>query len=119
MNTLNPNHIPALIPTRKREIMIISKDLEALLLTAKSAAVMRKMLFNNRQFFLWIRAKRLRTKVRRATLEDVKDIKALNVYSSTAENSPLQQKCTQMVLNSKYQSPLIRNFSFSVADRID
>lgn len=43
--------------------MIISKDLEALLLTAKSAAVMRKTLFNKRQFFLQMRVKRLRTKV--------------------------------------------------------
>lgn len=72
MNTFNSNDIPALIPTRKREIMIISKDLEALLLTAKSAAVMRKMLFNNRQFFLWIRAKRLRTKVQRMSLRKIK-----------------------------------------------
>lgn len=36
-------------------------------------------------------------------MEGVKDINASNVYSSTAENSPLQQKCAQMVLNSKYQ----------------
>lgn len=70
MNTFNSNDIPALIPTRKREIMIISKDLEALLLTAKSAAVMRKTLFNNRQFFLWIRAKRLWTKSARDESEE-------------------------------------------------
>lgn len=46
------NDIPAFIPTRTREIAIISKDLAALLVTAKSAPVMRKMLFNNRHFFL-------------------------------------------------------------------
>lgn len=34
--------------------MIISKDLAALLVTAKSAPVIRKTLFNNRQFFLWV-----------------------------------------------------------------
>lgn len=61
-DTFNVSDIPALIPTRKREIMIISKDLEALLLTAKSAAVMRKTLFNKRQFFLQMRVKTLRTK---------------------------------------------------------
>lgn len=32
--------------------MIISKDLAALLVTARSAPVRRKMLFNNRHFFL-------------------------------------------------------------------
>lgn len=58
MDTFDVSDIPALIPTRKREIMIISKDLEALLLTAKSAAVMRKTLFNKRQFFLRRRVKR-------------------------------------------------------------
>lgn len=46
------NDIPAFIPIRTREIMIISKDLAALLVTAKSEPVMRKMLFNNRHFFL-------------------------------------------------------------------
>lgn len=64
MDALNVSDIPALIPTRKREITIISKDLEALLLTAKSAAAMRKTLFNKRQFFLQMRVKRQkRTKV--------------------------------------------------------
>lgn len=32
--------------------MIISKDLAVLLVSAKSAAVMRKMLFSSRHFFL-------------------------------------------------------------------
>lgn len=57
LNTCDFNDIPALIPTRKREITIISNDLEALLLTAKRAPVMRKRLFSNRQFFLWMREK--------------------------------------------------------------
>lgn len=48
------NDIPAFIPTRTRAMMIISKDLAALLVTAKSAPVIRKTLFNNRQFFLWV-----------------------------------------------------------------
>lgn len=44
--------IPAFIPTRTRDIMIISKDLAALLVTAKSAPLMRKILFSNKHFFL-------------------------------------------------------------------
>ena len=46
-------NIPAFIPTRTREMMIISKDLAALLVKAKSEPVMRKMLFNSRHFFLF------------------------------------------------------------------
>lgn len=46
------NDIPAFIPTRTREIMIISKDLAALLVKARSPPVMRKTLFSNRHFFL-------------------------------------------------------------------
>lgn len=41
-----------MIPTRTREIMIISKDLAARLVTAKSAPAMRKMLFSSKHFFL-------------------------------------------------------------------
>lgn len=95
MDTLDFNDIPALIPTRKRETTIISNDLEALLLTAKRAPVMRKRLFNNRQFFLWMRER----------------------VSSTADNSALYQKSTHMVLNLKYQSPLRLNFRLSMAER--
>lgn len=76
--------------------MIISKDLEALLLTAKTAAVMRKTLFNKRQFFLQMRVKSDQTFLE-ATCEAVKGFKASNMYSSTAENSPLYYKGTQMV----------------------
>lgn len=45
-------NIPEFIPTSTREIMIISKDLADLLVTAKSAPVMRKTLFSSRHFFL-------------------------------------------------------------------
>lgn len=56
------NDIPAFIPTRTREIMIISKDLAALLVTAESAPVMRKMLFSNKHFFLGEERKRWKLK---------------------------------------------------------
>lgn len=46
------NDIPEFIPISTREMMIISKDLAALLVRAKSAPDMRKMLFNNKHFFL-------------------------------------------------------------------
>lgn len=46
------NDIPEFIPISTREIMIISKELAALLVRAKSAPDMRKMLFNNKHFFL-------------------------------------------------------------------
>lgn len=43
---------PAFMPVRTRERMIISKDLAALLVSAKRAADMRKRLFSSKHFFL-------------------------------------------------------------------
>lgn len=51
-----------MIPTRTREIMIISKDLAARLVTAKSAPAMRKMLFSSKHFFLGSRESKRKLK---------------------------------------------------------
>lgn len=55
-------HTPALIPTRTRDMMIISKDLAARLVSASSALAMRKTLFSNRHFFLASREKKVKKK---------------------------------------------------------
>lgn len=53
--------------------MIISKDLAALLVTAKSAPDIRKMLFSNRHFFL--------EKEKRTTLTDCKQLMVNKSFS--------------------------------------
>lgn len=45
-------NVPAFMPIRTREMMIISNDLAALLVNAKRAPDMRKTLFSSKHFFL-------------------------------------------------------------------
>lgn len=81
-----------MIPTRTREIMIISKDLAARLVTAKSAPAMRKMLFSSKHFFLGSRESKRKLK---------KEEKKVNVWFATLWDGLVQHRMDKRFLSSK------------------